>query len=321
MGPRKSWAILLVIILIPVLALAGQTKEEDKNGFFGSILLGGGVAAGKPSGLEVTDDNKKISTLHERSDRENRAIPLILGEVGYSFGSAGTRISLSNQKSEKSFADLVVAQPLKDMGVVRASFGYGKADVWADPYITGVDRREVDEDSYNLALEWEEVMGSGFLATLKLSTIKVDQDLIGDRYQDLKRDGKIMAAEIGYVFSVGENQMIIPGFDIEVEDRDGESSSSKKTGVSLSHIIVFDKWHFATSLGLGKRDFDKAHPVFHKTRKETQYELSHLVTYSRPFGWKDCFLQGSLAYSRTNADIDFFRRDELTVGAGIGYEF
>jgi len=70
---------------------------------------------------------------------------------------------------------------------------------------------------------------------------------------------------------------------------------------------------------MGKRDFDKTDPVFHKTRKETQYELSHIVTYSRPFGWKGCFLQGLLSYNRTNADIDFFKLEELTVSAGIGY--
>lgn len=78
--------------LIPVLALVGQTKEKDKHGFFGSILLGGGVAVGKPSELEVTDDIKKISTLYERSDNQKRAIPLILGGLGYGFASTGTRI-------------------------------------------------------------------------------------------------------------------------------------------------------------------------------------------------------------------------------------
>ncbi len=327
MGSLKGGSIFLIIVLIPVLALAGSIqetnkhKENDKNGFFGSILIGGGVATGKPSGLEVVDDNKKISTLDERPDRQNRDLFLIMGELGYEFASTGTRVSLSNQKSEKSFVDLVVAQPLKDIGTVRASFGVNKEDVWADPYVTGVDRRKADEESYNLKLEWEEIMGSGFLATLKLSTIEVDHDLIGDRYKDLKRDGQIMAAEFGYGFPVGENQMIIPGFDIEVEDRDGESNSSKWAGVSLSHIIEFDRWHFLTSIGMGKRDFDKTHPVFHKTRKETQYELSHFVTYSRPFNWKGCFLQGLVAYSRADANIDFFKQDELTIGAGMGYEF
>ena len=327
MGSLKGGSIFLIIMLIPVLALAGSNQEtnkhqeNDENGFFGSILIGGGVATGKPSGLEVVDDNKKISTLDERSDRQNRDLLLIMGELGYEFASTGTRISLSNQKSEKSFVDLVVAQPLEDIGTVRASFGFGKEDVWADPYVTGVDRREADEESYNLKLEWEEILGSGFFAALKLSSIEVDHDLIGERYQDLKRDGQIVAAEIGYVFPVGENQMIIPGFDIEVEDRDGESNSCKKAGVSLSHIIEFDRWHFLTSLGVGKRDFDKTHPIFHKTRKQTQYELSHIVTYYRPFGWKGCFLNGLLTYSRTDADIDFFKQDELTIGTGIGYEF
>ena len=323
MGSLKGGAILMVIMLIPALALAGQTREKEKDeyGFFGSILIGGGVATGKPNGLEAVDDNKKISTLDERSDRQNRGIFVLMGELGYGFASTGTRISLSNQKSEQSFADLVVEQPLKDMGTVRVSLGYGKEDVWADPYITGADRREADEESYNLKLEWEEIMGSFFFTALKLSAMEVDHDLIGDRYQDLKRDGRIIAAELGYVFPVGENQMIIPGFDIEVEDRDGESNSSKKAGVSLSHIIEFDRWQFVTSLGMGKRNFDKSHPVFHKTRKETQYDFSHLVTYSRPFGLEGCFLNGFFAYSRINTDIDFFKQDELTVGAGIGYEF
>lgn len=44
-----------------------------------------------------------------------------------------------------------------------------------------------------------------------------------------------MAAEIGYVFPVGGNQMIIPGFDIEVKDRDGENNSCKKAGLSVPY--------------------------------------------------------------------------------------
>lgn len=321
MGSFKGWTILLIIMLFPILALAGPTKEKDEHGFFGSIFTGGGVAAGKPGGLEVVEDNKKMNALNERADRQNQAIPFILGELGYDFALTGTKVSLSNQKSEKSFADLIVEQPLKGIGTVRASFGYGKEDVWADPYITGVDRREVDEESYNLMLEWEEILESGFFATLKLSTIEVDQDLIGDRYRDLKRDGRIMTAQIGYVFPVGENQMIIPGFDIDVEDRDGESNACKKAGVSLSHIIEFDKWRFMTRLGIGQKKYDKAHPVFHKTRKETQFDLSHLITYSQPFGWKGWFIHGLMAYNRTDANIDFFKQDGLTIGTGLGYEF
>ena len=45
MGSLNGWSILLIIMLIPVLALSGQTKEKDKHGFFGSILLGYGVAS------------------------------------------------------------------------------------------------------------------------------------------------------------------------------------------------------------------------------------------------------------------------------------
>ena len=89
----------------------------------------------------------------------------------------------------------------------------------------------------------------------------------------------------------------------------------------MAHIIEFGQWNFMTSLGMGKRKFNKIHPVFHKTRKETQYEFSHIVTYSQPFGWKGCFLHGLLAYSRADANIDFLNQDELTIGAGIGYKF
>ncbi len=206
MGSLKGWIIVFVLILFPVLALAGQTQEDENQGFFGSVFLGGGVASGKPSGLKATDDNKRISSLNKESGHQQEIIPLIMGEFGYSFASTGTKISLTNQKSEKSYADLVLEQNLKGLGTVSFSFGYGKEDVWADPYITGVDRREVDEESYNLALEWQEIIGSGFSATLKMSSVEVDKDLIGDRYHDLKRDGKIMTAEMGYLFPFGETK-------------------------------------------------------------------------------------------------------------------
>lgn len=312
--------LLMILVFFPTFALA-QTDEAEKGGFFGNIVLGGGFSAGRPSQLHVTDDNKSIDSLNEKAVRQERGIPYIMGELGYDIASTGTKISIGNQKGERSMGALALEQSLGGMGLVRATVGYGQEDVWADPYLTKVRREETDETSYNVTLEFEEIAGTGAMASLKLSDIDVDKDMIGERYRDLRRDGQRMGASIGFGIPLGESQVVIPSFEIVIEDRDGESNSGMQYKLELAHLMGLGSWSFATSVALFDMKFDKVHPVFHATRDERGIEVNELITYEEPFGWEGFSIMGLITYTRMDSNIDFFSTDELTAGMGIGYSF
>ena len=320
MKSNTVWCVLLIMTFFPAVALA-QPEEREKGGFFGNIVLGGGFAAGRPSQLHVTDDNKKIDSLNEKAVRQERGIPFYMGEIGYIIVGTGTKISLGNQKGEKSIGALAVEQSLNKIGIVRTTVGYGQEDVWADPYLAGIQREETDETSYNVTLEFEEIAGTGAMASLTFSDIDVDQDRIGERCPDLKRDGEIMAAAIGYTIPLGEDQAIIPSFEMEVEDRDGESNSGRQYKIELAHLLGLGSWSFATSVALIDREFDKIHPVFHATRDEKGIEVGEMIAYAEPFGWKGFSINGLITYTRMDANIDFFSSNEMIIGMGIGYSF
>ncbi len=310
----------MALAFVPAVAFA-QMDEVEKGGFFGNLVLGGGISAGRPSQLHVTDENRNIDSLNEKAVRQERGIPFIMGELGYYITSTGTKISLGNQKGEKSIGALAVEQSLGKMGLVRTTIGYGQEDVWADPYLTKVQREETDEISYNVTLEFEEIAGTGAMASLKLSDIDVDKDLIGERFRDLKRDGQRMGVSVGYGIPLGENQVIIPSFEMVVEDRDGESNSSKQYKAELAHLMGIGSWSFATSVALIDWEFDKVHPVFNETRDERGVEFTELISFEEPLGWRGFSINGLISYSRVNSNIDFFSSDELTVGLGVGYSF
>jgi len=315
------YVLLLILTFFPALALA-QPDEQEKVGFFGSIAIGGGWTSGKSSQLDVTDDNKRINSLDERATRESEGIVLIMGELGYNIVSTGTKISLGNQTcTETSAVSLTVDQTLEHIGTFQASFGFGEKEVWKDPFLVGVEREETDETAYTVGLQLQEIAGSGATASLTGTRYKVDDDLIGSQYQELKRDGTMVTTAVSYAFPLGENQMIIPSLGVKIDNRDGDSNSSKQAHISLAHTLGMGSWNFATSLSFSQKEFNKMHPIFHKTREEKGFAVSELISFAAPFGWSGFSINCLITYDRRDANINFYDSDALLVGAGIGYSF
>lgn len=51
--------------------------------------------------------------------------------------------------------------------------------VWADPYVVGVDRVKTDRTSRGLRLEYDKILGSGFGVRLEQRETKIDNELSG----------------------------------------------------------------------------------------------------------------------------------------------
>jgi hypothetical protein len=310
----------LVGLLIPVQAMALDNDPEN-GGFFGNLIIGGGPGRVRPGQHEVGDDNKLITSLDDRAERETEGVLYLIGEIGYRFSGSGTEISLQSESEGENLISLVVSQPLWSLGTLHARLGCGVDEVWQGPYITGVRRKETDQDTLSLEVGLEEILGSGAMLSLKGSEIDVDEDVIGTRHGDLQRDGRTLSISVGYAFQFGESSVLIPGFTFEVDDRDGKSSSSQSYRMELVHALNLGHWLFETSLAWEEREFDRNHPIFSRTREETGLEAVELITYQEPFGWQNFSLYGLVAYTRWDANIDFYDSDGLAAGLGIGYSF
>lgn len=313
-------SFLLVLFSVPALAVA-QDDEQAQSGFYGDILLGGGLVTGKPSQLEVTDDNEIIDGLDERSESYSEAIPFVMAEIGYRFAKTGTEISLGNQLGRTGEFAVSIKQSLNDWGALGITLGYGCEEVWENPYLVGVKRDDTEIITKSLTFNYENILGTGAQMSISSAKIKVDDDLIGAIEPDLGRDGEALTIGAGYVFVINEKNTLTPRIEYIEDDRDGDSHSSKNYRLSLNHTLSLGKFTFMSNFAYAKADFEKDHPIFNRTRDENGYELFEYITYADPFGWRGFSLNGLIAYSHVDANIRFFESDTLVVGLGIGYRF
>jgi hypothetical protein len=268
---------------------------NDHEGFFGNIVVGGGMAAGRPSQLEVTDDNKTLSRLDERADRYSEAIPVIMLDIGYAFKNTGTEISLDTQADFNAAVSLSVNQPLGKLGSLRTVIGYGIEDAWQDPYLVGTQRQETDQTRISLEIDFENILGTGALLSVSGNSIEIEDDLIAVREPDLKREGTTFSMGTGYVFSFGEGHALTPTLDLIVDERDGASNSSFSYQLGMAHTLTLVPVIFETALAYGKTTFDKTHPIFGRTREEKQYGINERITWMEPFGWHAFSFNGLIA--------------------------
>ncbi|OEU65030.1 MAG: hypothetical protein BA867_04700, partial [Desulfobacterales bacterium S5133MH16] len=300
--------LLLIVLIVPV-QVEAQQDEPERGGFFGNIILGGGLAAGRPSQLEVTDDNEIINGLDERVEHYSEAIPVIMAEIGYAIVSTGTEISLGNKSGRTDLLALAVNQSLDDLGSLRIILSHGYNEVWKDPFLVGVKRDDTKEITTSIEVDYETILGTGAQLSVSSAQIKIDDDQIGIREPDLKRDGSAITFGAGYVIAFNENNVIIPSIGFVVDERDGKSNSSEGYRLELEHVLGLGKFTFVTNLAFSETEFDKIHPIFNRTRKEKGYELSDFITYVEPFGLRGFSINGLIAYSHVDANIRFFESD------------
>jgi len=297
-----------------------ERQQKDDSGFYGSLILGAIWKTGTPSQLDVTDDNRIADDLTSNAGNASEFKPLPMPELGYVFKSTGTEISFGGSRAYGAFG-LTVSQPFKKIGTLSITGSYGQDDVWKDPYITDVKRKKTDSISIGGELKWERIFNTGLMVSYGYDNVEVDKDEIGDRYESLRRDGDIHNARIGYVIPFSRRNILIPSVSASRDELKGDSNSNNRVGVGIEHIYTWKKINFATSMSAGFREFDEIHPVYGKTRDESDFSVNEFITFIEPFGFKQFSTHILLGFSYADSNIDFFDSSIMMMGLGVGYSF
>jgi hypothetical protein len=195
------------------------------------------------------------------------------------------------------------------------------SEVWRDPYLTNTGRKETREYNYGTRLAFEEILGTNFKLSYAFSRVDVNVDDIGNRFNDLERDGYIHKAEVEYDCQVSQTLSLIPGFELSIGDIDGEANAYRgyQFGLGLRKFSKTDQLMLKAAFGWD--DYDDKHPIFSKTRHDTNYSVFGMFTRSDLFGID--FLFGTLmaGYRYRDANIGFLDAQTVLSGAMIGIEF
>ncbi len=318
---KKTVRFMGYAILVGVgFVLLIRAARVEAGGFGGDIYLGGVAISGRTSQLAVSDGNRRIDGLDERGEQSSDFVPYLSGELRYTLADTDTTFFVSNEDTFDGLA-LGIVQTWNDKGKIRIAGTYDRRDVWEDPYEVGVRRSRTDETALGVALDYEQILGSGLQFSTSIRKLNVDDDRIGQRRKELRREGYLSAFEIGYVLALIEDHQVIPSLRYEREDMRGKANASDGIALALTHVWQSGPWCFESQAGIGWTNYRQRHPIFDKRRKAVTYEVSTQISYYEPFGWSQVSVYTLAGYGLTDANIGFFDSDALTVGMGIGYHF
>ena len=314
---------LVGTILIYGLSADAVNPAKKSEGFSGRISAGVGYMTSTDQ-LKTTDENKTIDSLNDDADWYDKILPLALFNLRYTFAESGRQIYFGTptELSGPPGLSLGFVQPFSDGSTLDISvFTHLFSEVWRDPYLINTNRNETRKYNYGTRITYDEILGTGLKLSYAFSRVDVNVDDIGDRFNDLERDGYLHSAEVEYAFRLGSTMSLVPGFELSIGDLDGEANAS--TGYTFG--LGFRRFSKANQLmlkaSIGWDDYDDTHPVFNKTRNDTRYSAFGMYTRSGLFG-KD-YLFGNLmaGYRYRDSNIGFLEAQTFLSGVMIGIEF
>ena len=154
-----------------------------------------------------------------------------------------------------------------------------------------------------------------------VKSIDIDNDVIGDRVDTLKRDGNIHTIKSEYAVKLGRGLILSPNLTYARANMDGAANRYDGYGANVSLKRFSPRYFFLTALSYSRNQYEETHPIFNKTREETIRGGFALLTWFNPFDMHHWFAIGSLGYYHSDANIDFFDATTTILLVSVGYKF
>jgi hypothetical protein len=338
--------MVIVLLVLSVGGLFGAAPAysmmpiPQDSGFSGFINLGVGAITAKSNTIAgnslATVGKERIDSLTGSPDSENDVIPLISGELAYTFASTRTQLYLGNSLEDfirfETATLAGVRQEMPDKSLLALSYVFSaiRTEVWADPYVVGQDRTETDRTSSGLRLGYDKILGSDFEIQLTWRSIDLDEERSGltqlglppDQANLLNREGDNYEFEVIYPFRFKEGKHILaPAFSYRRLDLDGKAMANDRYQGQLTYAYIGEKFSITSNLILGIADADKTNPIYLEKREDLIYGVSLSVFYRNFLDVQGLSLVGSIAGFRSDSNIDFYDTTIGLLGLSVLYRF
>ena len=321
----KKISIFLFVILLFFSKLS-VLAEEDKNKFryFSGKIQAGCILISTNDQLYVDEKNEKTSSLNKNSDFFHKIDPGLLLDLNFHFPS-GTNFYLGTPEEDAGKAiKLGCSQNLKNNSVIGVSAKYKYDEsVWEDPFITDQNREDTDVDIYVFDISVKRIAGSSLNIGYSFESVDVDHDVLGDHYNELKRDGFIHSFSMGYTFMPGANNIIVPSLKYAITDFDGKSNNFSSYSGSIDYIKSMKNIVYTLSISVSNDRHQKTHPVpeFNKKRNDVTFEAIAIITWMNPMGYNDYFINIGGIFIENESNIKFFDSTTYLGIISLGYKF
>lgn len=207
-----------------------------------------------------------------------------------------------------------------EKGVFDAALFYSfMGSEWEDPYT--INRSSTSVQNFGFRTGWERIAGSPFSANYTISAKLVNNDLSGERYPDLKRDGTKHRLGITYTLRLSESLVLTPSLTFEREIAEGAANRYSSPGGAVSLIWRQQNLTWINRVSGSYAFHDRVNPVFGTTLEEPGYSATSLVLWKNPFDFKKYWLTAGIVYEQTLPNITFFEKQSNYFFLLGGYSF
>jgi hypothetical protein len=347
---RHFGAVLIAALVVigwnlPGYAITPIPQESGISGFINIGLGGISVESNMVAGNSLVDIGKKsIDSIFDSPDSESDLLPVLNGELAYTFGSTRTQIYIGN-----SFEDFIrfeaasligLRQELEDQSILAVSYIFSGivTEVWEDPYVQGRNRSKTDRDVSGLRLGYDKILGSDFELEFTWRTIDLDDErsgltqlvpgevpgvvLTAAEAGRLDREGDSYELEVLYPFRFQQGQHILaPSLAYTHFDLDGDAMANDRYQVQLTYFYTGDMFDVAANALYAYADYDKTNPIYGKTREDDVYGGSLALFYKNLLDVEKLSLVGTVAGFKSDANIDFYETTVSLFTLSVLYRF
>ncbi len=194
-----------------------------------------------------------------------------------------------------------------EKGTLDAALFYSfMGSEWEDPY--RLNRTSTSVQNFGLRAGWERIAGSPFSAHYTVSAKLVNNDLSGERYPALKRDGTRHRLGISYALKLADSLTLTPSLAFEREIAEGSANRYNSPTGAISLVWRLQNITWINRVSGSYAIHDTTNPVFGTTLKEPGYGATSLVLWKNPFDLKKYWLTAGIVYEQTLPNITFFEK-------------
>lgn len=340
---KRLPSIIAAMMIVPMVHAISPIPQ--KTGLSGFVNLGAAVGPVESNTLSkiigVDLGKEGVSSLNSSAASETALLPIVSGELSYTFAETGTQLFAGQLLEDYLTFDFStragVRQQLGSAGIASVSvLGTGTpASVWNDPYVTKDvgSRKSTERTSTGVRLAWGDIMGSGLEINGSWRELDIDGeesgsalvasgDITATQQRLLRRDGDISNIELGYTFNLGVRRRLITSINYSDHDRDGEAMSWDGYSAEVNYMSVFnERWRLVSNLNYGKFEAKADNPIYDRAGDFDRFGVSVSAFYARPFELKNWTANFGLIYFKEDNDINFHDQSLKMVSVGMLYLF
>lgn len=202
-------------------------------------------------------------------------------------------------------------------------------ETWADPYLTGQDRKKTDERASGGRIKFEHAGDSNFDVQYAFSKNKIENEESGNSLnmlnasmrEMLNRDADFHRFNVNMQFPIGENFMFSPGIQVTTSEAKGDANDFSE-GTLIMQSTYFSRSHvLSATFRIGRMESRVKNPIFNLQQNDRTFSFDAFYKYSEPLGYKDWDVLTAVFWKKDDSNISFYDKQMLGVGIGVGYKW